>query len=144
MWNKQCDINNVKLLKHTFNYAHIVYKIINYYKIKISNLLYFYYSVPGMYTMRMLDNNGSNNASGPTGATALSSVQPTGGTTSTATGVTTLPGVADERMDASSDSAVSSMGSERVPSLSDGEWMETGSNSSHTQADSHYTMDYAR
>ncbi|XP_011645646.1 segmentation protein cap'n'collar isoform X2 [Pogonomyrmex barbatus] len=96
----------------------------------------------GMYTMRMLD-NGSNNASAPTGAAALPGVQTTGGTTSTATGVTTLPGVTDERMDASSDSAVSSMGSERVPSLSDGEWMETGSNSSHTQADSHYTMDYA-
>ncbi|XP_033340097.1 NFE2 like bZIP transcription factor cap-n-collar isoform X2 [Megalopta genalis] len=97
----------------------------------------------GIYTMRMLD-NGSNNASGPTGATALSAVQTTGGgTTSSATGVTTLPGVTDERMDASSDSAVSSMGSERVPSLSDGEWMETGSNSSHTQADSHYSMDYA-
>lgn len=94
-----------------------------------------------MYTMRMLD-NGNNNASGPTGA--LSGVQTAGGTTSSATGVTTLPGVTDERMDASSDSAVSSMGSERVPSLSDGEWMETGSNSSHTQADSHYTMDYAR
>ncbi|OAD57975.1 Segmentation protein cap'n'collar [Eufriesea mexicana] len=96
----------------------------------------------GMYTMRMLD-NGNNNASGPTGAAALSGVQTAGGTTSSATGVTTLPGVTDERMDASSDSAVSSMGSERVPSLSDGEWMETGSNSSHTQADSHYTMDYA-
>lgn len=96
-----------------------------------------------MYTMRMLD-NGNNNASGPTGAAALSGVQAAGGTTSSAAGVTTLPGVTDERMDASSDSAVSSMGSERVPSLSDGEWMETGSNSSHTQADSHYTMDYAR
>ncbi|KAK9299829.1 hypothetical protein QLX08_007280 [Tetragonisca angustula] len=96
----------------------------------------------GMYTMRMLD-NGNNNTSGPTGAAALSGVQTAGGTTSSATGVTTLPGVTDERMDASSDSAVSSMGSERVPSLSDGEWMETGSNSSHTQADSHYTMDYA-
>ncbi|XP_011341454.1 segmentation protein cap'n'collar isoform X2 [Ooceraea biroi] len=96
----------------------------------------------GMYTMRMLD-NGSNNASGPAGATALPGVQTAAGTTSTTTGVTTLPGVVDERMDASSDSAVSSMGSERVPSLSDGEWMETGSNSSHTQADSHYTMDYA-
>ncbi|XP_053978955.1 segmentation protein cap'n'collar isoform X2 [Hylaeus anthracinus] len=96
----------------------------------------------GIYTMRMLD-NGSNNASGPTGATALSGVQTTGGTASSATGLTTLPVVTDERMDASSDSAVSSMGSERVPSLSDGEWMETGSNSSHTQADSHYTMDYA-
>ncbi|XP_029156930.1 segmentation protein cap'n'collar isoform X1 [Nylanderia fulva] len=96
----------------------------------------------GMYTMRMLD-NGSNNASGPTGAAALPNVQTAGGATPATTGVTTLPGVADERMDASSDSAVSSMGSERVPSLSDGEWMETGSNSSHTQADSHYTMDYA-
>ncbi|XP_076637915.1 NFE2 like bZIP transcription factor cap-n-collar isoform X1 [Colletes latitarsis] len=96
----------------------------------------------GIYTMRMLD-NGSNNASGPTGATALSGVQTGGGTVSSATGLTTLPGVTDERMDASSDSAVSSMGSERVPSISDGEWMETGSNSSHTQADSHYTMDYA-
>lgn len=54
-----------------------------------------------------------------------------------------LPAVTDERLDASSDSAVSSMGSERVASLSDGgEWMETGSNSSQTQADSHYTMDY--
>ncbi|XP_047351639.1 segmentation protein cap'n'collar isoform X3 [Vespa velutina] len=99
----------------------------------------------GMYTMRMLD-NGSNNASGPTGAAALPGVQTAGGTTSTTTAltsVTSLPAVTDERMDASSDSAVSSMGSERVPSLSDGEWMETGSNSSHTQADSHYTMDYA-
>lgn len=34
-----------------------------------------------------------------------------------------------DRMDASSDSAVSSMGSERVPSLSDGEWGENGSDS---------------
>lgn len=92
--------------------------------------------------MRMLDNG--SNAPGPTGATALPGVQTTGGAASTATGVTTLPAVADERMDASSDSAVSSMGSERQGSLSDGEWMETGSNSSHTQADSHYTMDYAR
>ncbi|XP_066598516.1 segmentation protein cap'n'collar isoform X3 [Prorops nasuta] len=96
----------------------------------------------GMYAMRMLD-SGSNNASGPTGAAALPGVQTTTGGASSATGVTTLSGVTDERMDASSDSAVSSMGSERVPSLSDGEWMETGSNSSHTQADSHYSMDYA-
>lgn len=34
-----------------------------------------------------------------------------------------------DRLDASSDSAVSSMGSERVPSLSDGEWGDTGSDS---------------
>ena len=51
----------------------------------------------------------------------------------------------DERMDASSDSAVSSMGSERVASLSDGgEWMETGSNSSQAPGpDAHYSLDYA-
>ncbi|XP_044018765.1 segmentation protein cap'n'collar-like isoform X2 [Aphidius gifuensis] len=91
-----------------------------------------------MYSMRMLDNS-SNNASGPTGAAALPGVHSAGN----GTVLTTVPGVTDERMDASSDSAVSSMGSERVPSLSDGEWMETGSNSSHTQADSHYSMDYA-
>lgn len=41
----------------------------------------------------------------------------TGGTTS------------GDRLDASSDSAVSSMGSERVPSLSDGEWGDGGSDS---------------
>ncbi|KAJ9582429.1 hypothetical protein L9F63_003227, partial [Diploptera punctata] len=76
----------------------------------------------GMYTMRLLDSNNSNNTSsvGSLG-TAL---QPS-----------------EERMDASSDSAVSSMGSERVPSLSDGEWMETGSDSGHTTGD-HYAMDY--
>lgn len=34
------------------------------------------------------------------------------------------PGAGADRLDASSDSAVSSMGSERVPSLSDGEWGE--------------------
>jgi hypothetical protein len=40
-----------------------------------------------------------------------------------------------------SDSAVSSMGSERVPSISDTEWMETNSDSGHTPAD-HYASDY--
>lgn len=48
-----------------------------------------------------------------------------------------------ERMDASSDSAVSSMGSERVPSLSDGEWGDTGSDSGHTSSE-HYVTDYHR
>ncbi|XP_011504987.1 PREDICTED: segmentation protein cap'n'collar isoform X2 [Ceratosolen solmsi marchali] len=84
-------------------------------------------------------------ASGATGATAtLPGVQGAGASaTVVGPGATSTTATApDERMDASSDSAVSSMGSERVPSLSDGEWMETGSNSSHTQADSHYSMDY--
>lgn len=41
-----------------------------------------------------------------------------------------------------SDSAVSSMGSERVPSLSsDNEWMETNSDSGHTPGD-HYSAEY--
>ncbi|KAK7866382.1 hypothetical protein R5R35_009813 [Gryllus longicercus] len=73
----------------------------------------------GMYSMRMLENNSSNNGSS-----------------------VGMPPASEERMDASSDSAVSSMGSERVPSLSDGEWMETGSDSGHTTAGEHYSMDY--
>lgn len=40
-----------------------------------------------------------------------------------------VAGSTGDRLDASSDSAVSSMGSERVPSLSDGEWGDTGSDS---------------
>jgi len=59
------------------------------------------------------------------------------------TGATGPVGSTEERLDASSDSAVSSMGSERVASLSDGgEWMETGSDSGHT-ANDHYHMDYS-
>ncbi|XP_058811889.1 segmentation protein cap'n'collar isoform X2 [Topomyia yanbarensis] len=53
----------------------------------------------------------SNGGHGPVGGST------TGGTTS------------GDRLDASSDSAVSSMGSERVPSLSDGEWGDGGSDS---------------
>ncbi|BES98954.1 Segmentation protein [Nesidiocoris tenuis] len=67
----------------------------------------------GMYTMRILEGaSGGTNVTGGSG----------GG--------------------ADSDSAVSSMGSERVPSLtSDSEWMETNSDSGHTPAD-HYPSDY--
>lgn len=79
---------------------------------------------PGMYTMRMLDsNNALNNLSmSSTGAAPMSRIDV-------------------ERMDTSSDSAVSSMGSERVPSLSDGEWCDAGSDSGHTTGD-HYVVDY--
>lgn len=42
-----------------------------------------------------------------------------------------------------SDSAVSSMGSERVPSLSsDTEWMETNSDSGHNTQDHYSSSDY--
>ncbi|XP_057656742.1 segmentation protein cap'n'collar isoform X1 [Diorhabda carinulata] len=77
----------------------------------------------GMYTMRMLDgNNTINNV----------------GTNNTST---TMSRNEMERMDTSSDSAVSSMGSERVPSLSDGEWGDAGSDSGHT-SNEHYVTDY--
>lgn len=85
-----------------------------------------------MYTMRMLDQNGTNasanaqlnqlpllsnhmqtNLSSGIGSSASSSQHHASG----------------DRLDASSDSAVSSMGSERVASLSDGEWNEAGSDS---------------
>lgn len=72
----------------------------------------------------MLDNNNthSNVSMNSTGATGMSRIDV-------------------ERIDTSSDSAVSSMGSERVPSLSDGEWCDGGSDSGHTAGD-HYVMDY--
>lgn len=60
-----------------------------------------------------LNNNLLPNAAGPQMQATMN-----GGTTATG-----------DRLDASSDSAVSSMGSERVPSLSDGEWGDTGSDS---------------
>lgn len=50
----------------------------------------------------------------------------TSASTTTGGGAT---GSGGDRLDASSDSAVSSMGSERVPSLSDGEWGDGGSDS---------------
>lgn len=71
--------------------------------------------------MRMLESNSSHN-----------------GTTTGGPPV----GHTEERLDASSDSAVSSMGSERVPSLSDGEWMETGSDSGHNTGDHYGNVDY--
>jgi nuclear factor erythroid 2, invertebrate len=95
-----------------------------------------------MYTMRMLDQNANS-----TNATALgpnphlnnallghnhmqtnlsSGIGSAGSTTTTAT---TQHHASGDRLDASSDSAVSSMGSERVASLSDGEWNEAGSDS---------------
>uniref|UniRef100_A0A1Q3FG62 Putative bzip transcription factor nrf1 n=1 Tax=Culex tarsalis TaxID=7177 RepID=A0A1Q3FG62_CULTA len=53
-----------------------------------------------------------------------------GGITSAATTTSgAAAGSGGDRLDASSDSAVSSMGSERVPSLSDGEWGDGGSDS---------------
>lgn len=81
--------------------------------------------------MRMLDQNGTN-ASGiaPNGShiNASSSIL----SNHLQTNLSSSAGSSHQhgdRLDASSDSAVSSMGSERVASLSDGEWNEGGSDS---------------
>lgn len=89
--------------------------------------------------MRMLEPNTTNNNSTAlaTPAIAAGSLNNNGaGLLPNAPGAppqmqTTLTGTTatGDRLDASSDSAVSSMGSERVPSLSDGEWGDTGSDS---------------
>lgn len=85
----------------------------------------------GFYTMRMLEPNTASNApvvSGPPAPTSLTS-NTAGAMLQSA--AATMPGATmpGDRLDASSDSAVSSMGSERVPSLSDSEWGDGGSDS---------------
>jgi nuclear factor erythroid 2, invertebrate len=89
-----------------------------------------------MYTMRMLDQNGGN-ASNPAAAAAASNLHLNNSTLgnslhaslSSSLGTMSAGASGNDRLDASSDSAVSSMGSERVASLSDGEWNEAGSDS---------------
>ncbi|GAB0095618.1 segmentation protein cap'n'collar [Sergentomyia squamirostris] len=88
----------------------------------------------GMYTMRMLDHNStSNNSTATNGALGLNGAA--GGLSNglgmqtNLTGLGGITGAHGDRLDTSSDSAVSSMGSERVPSLSDGEWGDGGSDS---------------
>lgn len=89
----------------------------------------------------MLDNNTTSNNSSVLGSASgtshssnhlLSSTMPSSlgplGNNSVG-GNEALGTTTGDRLDASSDSAVSSMGSERVPSLSDGEWGDTGSDS---------------
>ncbi|XP_050314139.1 segmentation protein cap'n'collar isoform X2 [Anthonomus grandis grandis] len=80
----------------------------------------------GMYTMRMLESNNT---------VSNLSINSTPGTTSMS-----RPDM--ERLDTSSDSAVSSMGSERVPSLSDGEWCDAGSDSGHAPNGEQFPPDY--
>ncbi|XP_044764903.1 segmentation protein cap'n'collar isoform X2 [Coccinella septempunctata] len=82
----------------------------------------------GMYTMRMLETNN----------TPSSNVNLCSGV---ASGSSPMSRSEMERVDTSSDSAVSSMGSERVPSLSDGEWCDAGSDSGHNIGE-HYVTDY--
>lgn len=91
-----------------------------------------------MYPLRMLDGAG---AAGPAGTTAASGLP--GAATAATPGLMGASQASqptnEERLDASSDSAVSSMGSERVASLSDGgEWMETSSDSEHYHLDCKY------
>lgn len=87
--------------------------------------------------MRMLEPNATNNNNSAvlTPANAAGSLNNGAGLIPHASGApqmqTTLNGSTanGDRLDASSDSAVSSMGSERVPSLSDSEWGDPGSDS---------------
>lgn len=88
----------------------------------------------------MLEPNGTNNNNN---STVLTSANAAGSLNNNGAGLinpnapggpqmqTTLNGstATGDRLDASSDSAVSSMGSERVPSLSDSEWGDPGSDS---------------
>lgn len=108
-----------------------------------------------MCTMRMLEHNStSNNSSvlgnssggggchgGGAGSLLSSPMQTNLSLGVTHGSVVNSNGVTD-RLDASSDSAVSSMGSERVPSLSDGEWGDNGSDSAQEYHPSKYGGPY--
>lgn len=91
----------------------------------------FDYSIAGFYTMRMLETNSTSNNSSVLGASSGGSHLNglLGAAMHTNIGALGAIGSTGDRLDASSDSAVSSMGSERVPSLSDGEWGDAGSDS---------------
>lgn len=100
----------------------------------------------GMYPMRMLDSNATNNStassmmSGPLSSSMLglgAASLPVGGVSGIIGGMGDL-GAHGDRMEASSDSAVSSMASEPMSSLSDGEWGDTGSDSAQE-----YSQKYA-
>lgn len=82
--------------------------------------------------MRMLETNSTSNNSSVLGASSGGShINGLLGAAMHTTNIGALGAIGStgDRLDASSDSAVSSMGSERVPSLSDGEWGDAGSDS---------------
>ena len=84
--------------------------------------------------MRMLESNSTTNNSSMLGAASGGSHANSllGSSSSMHNNISNLGtalGSTGDRLDASSDSAVSSMGSERVPSLSDSEWGDAGSDS---------------
>lgn len=93
--------------------------------ISFDRFVFVFVSIIGFYTMRMLEPNTAGNAPSVSGATVAASL--TGNTASMIPAA--VHGATADRLDASSDSAVSSMGSERVPSLSDSEWGDGGSDS---------------
>ncbi|XP_053664921.1 segmentation protein cap'n'collar [Anopheles marshallii] len=84
--------------------------------------------------------NGSSSSSASSGAS--SGIAGSGGATGGGAGALTGSGTPGDRLDASSDSAVSSMGSERVPSLSDGEWGDGGSDSAQEYHNGKYGGPY--
>lgn len=97
-----------------------------------------------MYTMRMLDQSGNTTALGPNPQLNNALLNNPGMQTSLASGgvgdgINSTVAHTGDRLDASSDSAVSSMGSERVASLSDGEWNEGGSDSAQDYHQTHHS-----
>uniref|UniRef100_A0A182NN60 BZIP domain-containing protein n=1 Tax=Anopheles dirus TaxID=7168 RepID=A0A182NN60_9DIPT len=84
--------------------------------------------------------NGSSSSSASSGAS--SGVSGAAGASSGTGGPLAGSGTPGDRLDASSDSAVSSMGSERVPSLSDGEWGDGGSDSAQEYHNGKYGGPY--
>jgi nuclear factor erythroid 2, invertebrate len=89
------------------------------------------FTLLGMYTMRMLDQNGTNSSAAQLNQALLGNHMQTNLSSSGigSSASSSHQHASGDRLDASSDSAVSSMGSERVASLSDGEWNEAGSDS---------------
>ena len=81
--------------------------------------------------MRMLDQNGTNalGHNSQLNHALLGNHIQTNLSSGIGSSASTQQHGSGDRLDASSDSAVSSMGSERVASLSDGEWNEGGSDS---------------
>jgi len=115
-----------------------------------------------MHTLRQLDNGVSGSYAASIGAAAAIAQGPQpnlphGGTPGSCPpgncapiGSAQVVTSAEDRLEASSDSAVSSMGSERVPpmtdpaAVSDGEWVDPDSHPHSSHDSSPYSLDYTR
>jgi nuclear factor erythroid 2 len=97
----------------------------------------------GLYTMRPLDNN----TAAANVASNISQGPPLSHPLNCGLGSSTGVSVNEDRMEASSDSAVSSMGSERIPPMtdppmSDNEWADADQHAHASHDSSPYSLDY--